>query len=136
MLWSEEQNIVLQHIHKKEFWILIIKCGNKHRIKRSLFCGNKLKHENEAKGPVPLGPLASFSCLRQSRTQSNACARARKTLALGKLTTGTLNLGVPVPALLINVKPITAQEKFNFPRVNAFLACAQALLWERDCVYC
>jgi hypothetical protein len=24
-------------------------------------CGNKLKHENEAKGP---GPLASFSCLR------------------------------------------------------------------------
>ena len=25
----------------------------------------------------------------QSRTQSNACARARKALALGKLTTGT-----------------------------------------------
>jgi hypothetical protein len=40
-LWSEEQNIVLQHMHKKEFWILIIKCGN------------KLKHENEAKGPGP-----------------------------------------------------------------------------------
>jgi hypothetical protein len=38
-LWSEEQNILLQHMHKKEFWILANKCGN------------KLKHENEAKGP-------------------------------------------------------------------------------------
>jgi hypothetical protein len=38
-LWSEEQNILLQHMHKKEFWILTIKCGN------------KLKHENEAEGP-------------------------------------------------------------------------------------
>ena len=27
----------------------------------------------------------------QSRTQSNACARARKALALGKLTTGSLS---------------------------------------------
>jgi hypothetical protein len=47
-----------------------------------------------------------------------------------------LSLGVPVlcrHAWLINVKPITAQEKFNFPRVNAILACAQALLWVRDC---
>ena len=33
---------------------------------------------------------------------------------------------------LINVKPITAQEKFNFPRANAILARAQALLWLRD----
>ena len=36
-----------------------------------------------------------------------------------------LNLGVPVlcrHALLINVKPITAQEKFYFPRANAFLS--------------
>jgi hypothetical protein len=32
-------------------------------------------------------------------------------------------------ALLINVKPITAQEKFYFPRANASLARAQALLW-------
>ena len=32
VLWSEEQNIVLQHMHKKEFWILIIKCGNKGLI--------------------------------------------------------------------------------------------------------
>jgi hypothetical protein len=47
-LWSEEQNILRQHMHKKEFWILTIKCGN------------KLKHENEAKGS---GSLASFSCL-------------------------------------------------------------------------
>jgi hypothetical protein len=47
-----------------------------------------------------------------------------------------LNLGVPVlgrHALLINVKPITAQEKFYFSRANAFLARAQALLWVRDC---
>jgi hypothetical protein len=33
---------------------------------------------------------------------------------------------------LTNVKPITAQEKFNFPRANAILARAQALLWVRD----
>jgi hypothetical protein len=46
-----------------------------------------------------------------------------------------LNLGVPVlcrHARLINVKPITAQEKLNFPRANAILARAQALLWVRD----
>jgi hypothetical protein len=35
-LWSEKQNILRQHMHKKEFWILTNKCGN------------KLKHENEA----------------------------------------------------------------------------------------
>jgi hypothetical protein len=33
---------------------------------------------------------------------------------------------------LINVKPITAQEKLYFLRANAFFACAQALLWVRD----
>jgi hypothetical protein len=32
----------------------------------------------------------------------------------------------------IHIKPITAQEKFNFPRANAILARAQALLWVRD----
>jgi hypothetical protein len=32
----------------------------------------------------------------------------------------------------IHVKPITAQEKFNFPRANAILARTQALLWVRD----
>jgi hypothetical protein len=41
-LWSVEQNL-LQHIHKKEFWILTNKCGN------------KLKHENEAEGPIKRG---------------------------------------------------------------------------------
>ena len=35
-LWSEKQNVLLQHMHKKEFSILTNKCGN------------KLKHENEA----------------------------------------------------------------------------------------
>ena len=71
----------------------------------------------------------------QSRTQSNVYARARKALSPGKLTTGTPKFRVPVlcrHARLINVKPITAQEKFNFPRANAILARAQALLWVRD----
>jgi hypothetical protein len=45
--WSEKHNTLHQHMHKKEFWILTIKCGN------------NIKDENEAKG----GPLASFSCL-------------------------------------------------------------------------
>jgi hypothetical protein len=67
----------------------------------------------------------------QSRTQSNACARARMALALGKLIFSCaviglmcmptepepLNLGVPV---------------VNFPIANAILARAQALLWVRD----
>ena len=35
-LWSKKQNILLQHMHKKEFWILTNKCGN------------NLKHKNEA----------------------------------------------------------------------------------------
>ena len=35
-LFSEKQNILLQHMHKKEFWILTKKCEN------------ILKHENEA----------------------------------------------------------------------------------------
>jgi hypothetical protein len=69
----------------------------------------------------------------QSRTQSNACARARMALALGKLNFSCavigltcmptkpepLNLGVPV---------------VNFPRANAILARAHALLWVRDWV--
>ena len=38
-LWSEKQSILLQHMHKKEFWILTNKCGN------------NLKHENEAVEP-------------------------------------------------------------------------------------
>ena len=38
-LWSEKQNILLQHMHKKEFWILTNKCENNN------------KHENEAEEP-------------------------------------------------------------------------------------
>jgi hypothetical protein len=49
---SEKQNILCQHMHKKEFWVLTNKCGN------------KLKHENESIGPSwAHGPSASFSCL-------------------------------------------------------------------------
>ena len=49
-------------------------------------------------------------------------------LALGKLTTGTPKFrGSGFVGM--HVKPITAQEKFNFPRANAILARAQALLW-------
>ena len=38
-LFSEKQNVLRQHMHKKEFWILTNKCGN------------NLKHENEAEEP-------------------------------------------------------------------------------------
>ena len=38
-LSSEKQNILLQHMHKKEFWILTNKCGNNP------------KHVNEAEEP-------------------------------------------------------------------------------------
>jgi hypothetical protein len=70
----------------------------------------------------------------QSRTQSNACAPARMALALGKLTTGTPKFrGSGFVGM--HVKPITAQEKFNFPRANAILARTQALLWVRDWVF-
>ena len=75
--------------------------------------------------------VALGQAVEQSRTQSNACARARMALALGKLNFSCavigltcmptkpepLNLGVPV---------------VNFPRANAILARAQALLWVRD----
>jgi hypothetical protein len=87
-------------------------------------------------GPLAPGDEAAIPLRFQSRTQSNACARARMALAMGKLTTGTPKLRVPVlcrHARLLNVKPITAQEKFNFPRANVILARAQALLWVRDC---
>ena len=38
-IWSKKQNILLQHMHKKEFWILTNKCGN------------NLEYENEVKEP-------------------------------------------------------------------------------------
>ena len=47
-LWSEKQNILLQHMHKKEFWILTNKCGN------------NLKHENEAEKPWPFSLVFVF----------------------------------------------------------------------------
>ena len=87
-------------------------------------------------GLLNIGPQQSqgnlvFRGREQSRTQSNTCARARMALALGKLNFSCavigltcmptkpepLNLGVPV---------------VNFPRANAILARAQALLWVRD----
>jgi hypothetical protein len=81
---------------------------------------------------VVLVNLNKFQQQQQSRTQSNACARARMALALGKLTTGTPKFrGCGFVGM--HVKPITAQEKFNFPRANAILARAQALLWVRNC---
>ena len=54
----------------------------------------------------------------QSRTQSNACARARKALALGKLTTGTpRGSGSLSACTMINVKPITRSTgKIQFPQ--------------------
>ena len=36
---THRQNILLQHMHKKEFWILTNKCGN------------NLTHKNEAEWP-------------------------------------------------------------------------------------
>ena len=47
-LWSEKQNILLQHIHKKEFWILTNKSEN------------NLKHENEAKFSTFIGQNPKF----------------------------------------------------------------------------
>jgi hypothetical protein len=40
--WSEKHNIFCQHMHKKEFCILTIKCRN------------NLKHENEGAWPLSL----------------------------------------------------------------------------------
>ena len=48
-LWSKKQNIPLQHMHKKEFWILT----NKY--------GNNLKHENEAEEPWPFSLVLVFT---------------------------------------------------------------------------
>ena len=40
-LINYSQSILRQHMHKREFWILINKCGN------------NVKHENEVEGPWP-----------------------------------------------------------------------------------
>ena len=89
---------------------------------------NLTKYKHALICPVP----KVNSLTMQSRTQSNACARGRMALALGKLTTGTPKFrGSGFVGM--HVKPISAQEKFNLPRANAILARAQALLWVRDC---
>ena len=50
-LWSEKQNILLQHMLIKEFWILINKCGN------------NLKHENEPERPWPFSLVFVFKII-------------------------------------------------------------------------
>ena len=50
-LSSKKQNILRQHMHKREFWILINKCGN------------DVKHENEAEGPWPLSLVFVFKII-------------------------------------------------------------------------
>ena len=51
-------------------------------------CKNPEKRSNCRFRPCFV-PRASRLSINQSRTQSNACARARMALARGKLTTGT-----------------------------------------------
>ena len=50
-LWSEKQNILLQHMLKKEFWILTNKCGN------------NLKHEDGAEWPWLFSPVFVFKII-------------------------------------------------------------------------
>ena len=50
-LWSEKQNVLLQHMHKKEFWILTNKCGN------------NLKQVNGAEWPWPLSLVFAFKVI-------------------------------------------------------------------------
>ena len=50
-LWSKKQNILRQHMHEREFWILTNKCGN------------NVKHENEAEGPWPLSLVFVFKII-------------------------------------------------------------------------
>ena len=50
-LSSEVTNILLQHMHKKEFWILTNECGN------------NLKHENEAEWPWLLSLVFVFEII-------------------------------------------------------------------------
>jgi hypothetical protein len=75
----------------------------------------------------------SNSITSQSRTQSNACARARMALALGKLNFSCAMIGLTF--IIRTYRQRTGTPKFrvvNFPRANAILARAQALLWVRD----
>ena len=47
-LWSE---VLLQHMHEKEFWIFTNRCEN------------YLKHENEAEGPWPVSLVFVFNII-------------------------------------------------------------------------
>ena len=60
-LWSEKQNILLQHMRKKEFWNLTNKCEN------------NLKHENEAEEPwlfslvFVFKIISTFKCIKETK---------------------------------------------------------------------
>ena len=85
-LWSEKQNILLQHMLKNEFWILSNKCGN------------NLKHENEAEWPwllktvlvvtylpersIKVGLLKHLDSLSMNRFTASECTRL-VTIVLG-----------------------------------------------------
>ena len=49
-LWSKRQNILRQHMHKREFWILTNRCRN-------------VKHENEAEAPWLLSLVFVFKII-------------------------------------------------------------------------
>ena len=81
-LWSGKQNI-LQHMHKKELWILMNKCGN------------NLKNENEAGEPWPFSlvfvfkiistfigqnPKFCYACVEEGCSASPTIAREKQTL--------------------------------------------------------
>ena len=50
--------MLLQHMHKKEFWILTNECEN------------SLKHENEAKMPWPLSLVFVFNIISRFISQN------------------------------------------------------------------
>jgi hypothetical protein len=76
-----------------------------------------------------------FNHGNQSRTQSNACARATKALALEKLNFSCAVIGLSIVHANKEPEPLNlGVPVVNFPRANAFLARAQALLWVRDCM--
>ena len=79
-LWAEKQNILLQHMLKKEFWILTNKCGK------------NLKHENEAEWLFSLvflfeiistfigqNPKFFYACVIEGCSASLIIARQKKT---------------------------------------------------------
>ena len=73
--------MIISHVKIIAFQISLF-CTNYRFSKTVLYIINRKIH-----GCLEIPDL--FLVLNQSRTQSNACARARMALALGKLTTGT-----------------------------------------------